>query len=276
MMRLQNDGTFCYINCSANMLSWACAASARFRELLPGAWLAALAPLAQHVYRSSSLSPYDKDNAPLHLPSHPSWVPFFEGWPLGAQEDASEFLLHILHRIPLPLVEGILVMHNQAARLPETQRFVLLNVPVPEEVEEDSKSAACSLTYVLDRWARSGDTHADRNCFLLHPPTLLLIQLMRYSFRGEIMKNRIPIHIPEIVAAPCLVMGEFVTHSYRQVATILHHGEDPSHGHYTTILCDVHAGRWHLDDSNLPRALSRSDADALSMQDMYIVCLERV
>ena len=181
----------------------------------------------------------------------------------------------MLAQVPVSSFAGTMVLINAAAQHPEIQPFVLLTVPVPKEQEQDDSSRTHSLSTIMDLWSRSGDLRQDRECMLLHPPMLLLIQLMRYSFDGYAQKCFTKISVPEHVAVPSMVAGEIVSTTYRCLATILHHGDNPTRGHYT---CIAHgsSGHWHLDDSRLPRALTRSDADAIACSDMYILCLERV
>ena len=269
LLPLVNDGTLCYINSTVNMICWACLACPAFLSSLPPTWRHALAPLLENANSDRS------GHRPVHIPSLPTWRPLLTGWRLGAQEDVSEFLLHVLEQSPVSAFAGTMVLINAAAQHPETQPFVLLNVPVPKEQAQDDSSSTYSLSTIMDLWSRSGDSSRDRDCMLLHPPMLLLVQLLRYSFEGHAQKCFSKISVPEHVAIPSMIAGEIVSTSYRCIATILHHGVDPTCGHYT---CVAHssAGHWHLDDSRLPQALTRSAAEALASSDMYILCLERV
>ena len=269
---LENDGTLCYLNSVADMMSWACMLSPRFRALLPAEWHLALNPLLAHDSMPLAVEDWRRQ-LPILIPSLHSWNNLLEGWRLGEQEDASEFLVHVLQRAPVPAFAGTMVMINTVQN-PETQSFDLLNVPVPS-AEAAATRANCCLNAVLDSWSRSGDLTSPRNCMLLHPPNMLLIHLLRYIYVGRIQKSRTPILIPDQVNVPSLIAGEVVSTPYICIALILHHGEDPTHGHYTCIVRSS-AGRWHLDDHHLPREMSQTVAEAFASQDMYILCLARV
>ena len=272
--RLINNGTLCYINSVAFMIAWASAVCRPLRHEMPNDWreaIAALGMLSPSTRSSSNISDVE-----ILVPSLPAWGPLLEGWRLGAQEDVSEFLQHILQRAPIPSVSGTMVLLNPSAVQPEIQHFVLLNVPVPVPSEDVALDRPCCINSVLDAWSRDGRRSGDRTCLLQIAPRLLLVQLMRYCFRGRVVKTHTPIAIPDVVRVPCLLLGEISTVSYKHIASILHHGDDPTHGHYTTLAIDSLAGTWHLDDANRPRELSRSDVTAIASQDMYIICLERV
>ena len=145
--------------------------------------------------------------------------------------------------------------------------------PMPEE---ECVLAPFCLNHVLDLWSRSGNLSSDRDCMLLEAPSVLLVQLMCYRVTDVIQKCCAPIHIPPVVQVPTLAMGELATVDYRCIATILHHGNTPTSGHYTTLLHCSGPGSWLLNDDRLPRTMTASEASLLMARDMYILCLQRL
>ena len=75
---------------------------------------------------------------------------------------------------------------------------------------------------------------------------------------------------------PMTDSGEIVSARYRAHSVILHHGQQPTHGHYTCLIRRATAGYWLVDDERIPQGLTHSEAAALAARDMYVVCMIRV
>ena len=199
-----------------------------------------------------------------------TWQHLLDNWPIVRQEDVGEFILYLFTKFDPSFFRGFMAMKRPGYD-DEQQEFLLLTIPVPDVRERSTLSS------LLQQWANPGDDHGHRQ-WLTHPPKVLLLQLMRFSFcvqTGVVSKIRSPIvldsRIEIYVADPELHPGRVCT--YHVCSAILHSGATPAVGHYTTF-CSLAAGRGVLlNDAAIPRALTASDAFSTCSKDMYVVCL---
>ena len=273
---LSNPGTNCYINCLVYMLNWACIRNSDLWASLSPVWRLALQILVEMKQPQGNHSvvprPREHTRRGVDICRLPEWGFLLHGWDLGRQEDAGEFLVHVLRRVPIPYSAGIMVLYNIAGAHPEAQPFTVLNVPVPVD---DGRSEAYCLNHVCDLWSRSGVEGDPRNCLLLDAPNPLLIQLLRYQVGLAVTKRRTPIRIPDLIRVPTLDVGDIAFATYRCLSVVIHHGDNHTRGHYTTLAMCVGTGSWHLTDDHLPRAMSAQDAALFMARDMYILCLHK-
>ena len=206
----------------------------------------------------------------VDLAKVPEWHHLLQNWPIGEQEDAGEFLLHILSLGNRAAFQGMMVIKRPGYD-DELQDFVLLSVPVPSSVERGD------LVSLLQQWAAPRDDPGYRQ-WLLAAPKVLFLQLQRFSMSaGVVKKICTPIalnsHIELPIDDPQLETGRTCT--YRVCSIILHSGSTPVRGHYTNLLL-LDAGKGlYLNDNAVPREVTASDALRLCSVDMYVLCLVR-
>ena len=108
--------------------------------------LVALQPMSANSNASPNVHRRSQSKT-IDISQLPSWSFLLHGWALGQQEDAGEFLAHILQRVPIPHYAGIMVLNNSRGTYPEAQPFTVLTVPVPAD---DGRREEQCLNHIFD------------------------------------------------------------------------------------------------------------------------------
>ena len=187
---------------------------------------------------------------PCDLFCHPIWLRILEGWELGHQEDPHELLHFLLHRFAVPSFWGSMRIDHISHNSSESQQFCTLGVPIPEN------DAALSLHDLLAHWWTSQDEDG-HTCIITEAPNILVLQLLRYQYRNG-QAYRIPTHVVvgHEVHLPCSGISSVDSTLYHTRAIILHLGESPRHGHYTTLLTSRTGVGWYMNDKAVPHEMS--------------------
>ena len=115
--------------------------------------------------------------------------------------------------------------------------------------------------------------------FLIHPPRILFLQVMRFSLQhGRIRKNNVRLKIPDSLLIPTLVENRKALRSYHVVSGVYHLGNSPQSGHYRAFFhefqsgCDGDIRRYTSDDGVSVAELSSNEAEVL-MRNFYLLAL---
>ena len=252
-VRLSNpNGTSCYLNALAFAIWWLWHLHALSVPALPQAIRNAISVLEDGVW---------------DLTTHTDWLTLLQGWVLGAQEDAHELFGYLLNRHHIAQFWGEMQTLHLAYDSFEDSRFCTLGIPVPENGE------MLALHDLVHSWWQQQLEEGHRCCFLSLPQVLVL-HLLRFRYvANRPSRNLTPVMLGRFsfpVAAT-----ELVTHTeYAPQAVIMHHGETPHSGHYTSFLYHSAGNGWYMDDARSPRAMSATSS--VIMRQSYIVMLRKI
>ncbi|XP_074560439.1 ubiquitin carboxyl-terminal hydrolase 24-like isoform X2 [Curcuma longa] len=140
------------------------------------------------------------------------------------------------------------------------QPFLLLHLDIfPESVTtiEDALhlfAASESLEGYRISDGSAGLVSASKSVKIQQLPKIMILHLMRFSYgsRGSTKLHK-PVHFPLdlVLGRELLASPTSESRRYELVATITHHGQGPSHGHYTTD-AKTSTSHWlHYDDSSV-------------------------
>ena len=177
--------------------------------------------------------------------------------------------MHLLSIAESVAFMGTLVLQRPAYPN-EHQAFALMAVPILTSSEK------ITLAQLIDNWAEPLNDPGHKQ-WLSVAPSVLVLQLVRYRFvQGRVIKDVTPIELAAHVDMP-MAADRHRRQRYQLVSIILHHGDSPDRGHYTSI-CSAGAGlqRWlHLNDDHVPREVTSEGLLHLCYSDMYVLCLVR-
>ena len=132
-----------------------------------------------------------------------------------------------------------------------------------------------SLPAMVQEWHQTTDGLQ----FLIHPPRILFLQVMRFSLQhGRIRKNNVRLKIPDSLLIPTLVDGRKILQSYRVVSGVYHLGNSPQSGHYRAFFHEFraeHGGgnhRYISEDGVRVAELSSNEAEVL-LRNFYLLAL---
>ena len=233
---LANRRNHCYANAALQILHW----------VLP----AERAPPLQEAYRASQLARI--------TPEHHVLAAVTRGWTFdGNQHDSAEFMSAILPNLP-----GLQVC-GWETRSPMEAGYV-----VDEEGLSPiflSAPMVDSLQSMIEQWSRQLPIRA-----LITAERFVLLALPRYVGEG---KNSNPIRLQETLSLPVFEAAgsDIAWHSFSLRAGVIHLGEEPTSGHYRSLISN--ASQWFLaDDSRPPTACSLTDS--LITGNAYLLLLE--
>ena len=106
-------------------------------------------------------------------------------------------------------------------------------------------------------------------------PCILVLHLLRYVHcGGRTRKIATPVQIPRQVQVPCRC-SESGRLTYSPCALILHHGDSPQSGHYTSLLITDAGQGWRMNDEQLPQGMSQSEWSRARwlLRDVYLIML---
>ena len=233
---LANRRNHCYANAALQILHW----------VMP----AVLVPTLQEAYRASQLARITPEHHVLDVVTR--------GWTFdGNQHDSAEFLSAILLNLP-----GIQIC-SWETRSPMEEGYV---------VDEEGLSPiflatplANDLQTMIDQWSRQTPARA-----LITAERYAILALPRYVGDG---KNSNPIRLQEMLSLPVFEAAgsELIWHSYFLRAGVIHLGEEPTSGHYRSLISKE--TQWFLaDDSHPPTACNLSDSTITG--NVYLLLLE--
>ena len=234
---LANRRNHCYANSVLQILHW----------VAPPASLPAL----QEGYRTSQLARI--------TPEHQVLDSVTRGWTFdGNQQDAAEFLSAILPNLSemkvccwetrSPMEAGYVVDEEGISP-------IFLCAPLAEDLQT-----------MINRWSSQMPVRA-----LVAAEQFVFLAVPRYAGDG---KNSSPIRLQELLLIPAYEgVGSTMTwHSFRLRAGVVHLGEEPTSGHYRSLIRAEE--QWYLaDDSRPPTACQINDP--LITGNCYLLLLER-
>ena len=212
-------------------------------------------------------------------------------WPLGTQEDACEFMQHIMPSHVRSLLVRVVhdSVHITGRRAHEVQESFFVSVHVGDV------TSGCTLQALLDRKFgladRSGGIEpADgwsHEQHFLSTASGLILHLARFSFdRVNLRAHKVctKLAIGTELALSCSPMqntasglpGEVVRKGYTLTSVVCHHGDSIQNGHYTAYILMGTAGGdrvCHFDDLCPFPASTCSVADLIELikEDAYIL-----
>ena len=183
-----------------------------------------------------------------------------ESFQTGNQEDASEFLIHVLNSLPQNL-QNIFAFNLQQSTTCE-----YCNNPSITNLEAQTnftiylptgRPGAHIHLQILIREAFFTDFGASMICDVCHQnvqvirtlsirndlplPNVLTITLNRSTAHQS--KNLFFVHIDDIIS--------FEGHAYQLFGMVVHHGRTMNGGHYTSLMKEEHGLWWKFDDENV-------------------------
>ena len=115
--------------------------------------------------------------------------------------------------------------------------------------------------------------------FLIHPPRILFLQVMRFSLQhGRIRKNNVRLKIPDSLLIPTLVDGRKILQSYRVVSGVYHLGDSPQSGHYRAFFQDFgtehrRVNPRYIFEDGVRVAEPSSKEDEVLLRNFYLLAL---
>ena len=219
-LQLLNSTSICYINAFVLAYLWACGSLDATDHQCYGACTQAW----RHVLYARK---------PISIISLLSWRFLLRGWAsLNQQHDVAEFAYFALCRFQPSVCFG--TWQARQSRSGECTVTDAGDLFAALPLHLTAETTIHQLQDLVDGWHRQAAVHA-----LLHPPTLLFLQILRYGSRNGVpFRRQDLVSIPEVISVP-VFRGEglecgAVLYTFR--SAVLHHGVSPFEGHYTAQL----------------------------------------
>ncbi|GFS30997.1 ubiquitin-specific protease 24 [Actinidia rufa] len=163
--------------------------------------------------------------------------------------------------VDLQLIPFLLLIEAGSKASATIQPFLLLHLNIfPEPVcSIEDALRLFSAPETLEGYRTSGSgkaelVNASKSIKILELSEIMILHLMRFSYGSEgSTKLHKPVSFPLelVLGRELLVSPSSEGRKYELVATITHHGRDPSKGHYTADTCHPD-GKWlHYDDASV-------------------------
>ena len=269
-----NEDNVCYANSLLACLACAACSIPHILLQLPLALQDAVRKLLS-VYESSAPS---IQMSPSHLVrDHPV---LFQNWPVGAHEDAFEFLQHILGDSHIPCLSHMVQVtrwHVSGRVMTELQTQQVLTFSLQTK-DERAAYDQLSLTSLFETWGapsqEEGDWYQSQSS-LIAGPELLVLHLQRFAvIAGRITKLCMAVVYDDLVTIP-MTSGDRV--SFRLQGVLAHHGQEPNVGHYSAYVRASDAGFVRCNDLSLSSSgLSVEALSHASARDAYMFFLQRI
>ena len=236
---MMNEDNVCYANSLLACLTSAAHVHPPLKDSLPIVLTNIL-----RVLLNAPGHPNERQQQPLPPPVHlvRDFPEVFQNWPLGAHEDAYEFMQHLLGSIHIPSMNHSVQVTrwNITGRMVmETQTQHVLTLGLASKEDEGEPAAMC-LASLLENWGavqeEEGEWHRSR-CTLASAPHILVLHLQRFAFsQGMIRKLRPPVKFEDTIR---ITLGTGESMTYQIAAILAHHGEEVNVGHYSAY---IHVG----------------------------------
>ena len=213
-------------------------------------------------------------HAPITIYRLPSWTRLFRGWDAPAsQHDAADFISHVMSRMqPLALLgewQSRLGLGGELANVIDSGSLlspIVLHL-LGDGQEDDLQSC-------IHRWHQQAYTHGLREAY-----PVLMVQLARYNYGDNgVSKDRTGVAVPRKLLLPVFGRGlKTFQATYTVCSIIIHHGNHPRAGHYTSLLLEPGAlprsRLWGTDDGKVAKPYGRFPKCV--ERDAYIFILAR-
>ena len=256
-LSLNNQTNICYLNATICAVTWSV-----LQATATGGG-STLFGKASHAWQAILQGPRVQT-----IPSHTHWKSILRQWPgLHQQQDAAEFVNYLQRVCQIPSMSG-----TWSARL-QTYGTVQVNdrglthcinmqLPIAENI---------TLQTIIHDWAEQYSLHA-----LDHPAQVIVIRLDRCrNGPTGVQKVRSRVTHAAEVQIPCFVRGGIERRGvlYRVSALVVHHGDSPRSGHYTTRLITRQGDTWATEDG---RPATRGGENTFPYEsDGYLYMLRR-
>ncbi|XP_076915719.1 ubiquitin carboxyl-terminal hydrolase 24-like [Bidens hawaiensis] len=159
---------------------------------------------------------------------------------------------------PSATIQPFLLLHLNICPDPvNTIEDALHLFSAPETLEgycaSSAGKAACS-HYSNETYYQAALVSASKSVKILELPEIIILHLMRFSYGSQGSTKLLkPVYFPLdlVLNRDLLVSPTTEGRKYELVATITHHGTEPSNGHYTADILHS-SGKWlHFDDSSV-------------------------
>ena len=248
---LQNTGNTCYQNALLLCIWWL---SRHFHESMGGLLLTVQQRVAETNGRLCDIEEWSRILAIWGRP--------------GTQQDVVEFLMFLLEYVTIPGLGGSIHSYDPTSALVDVTD--LTSAPIILHIGRHR-----SLPAMIQEWHQTTEGLQ----FLIHPPRILFLQVMRFSLQhGRIRKNNVRLKIPDSLLIPTLVENRKALRSYHVVSGVYHLGNSPQSGHYRAFFhefqsgCDGDIRRYTSDDGVSVAELSSKEAEVL-MRNFYLLAL---
>ena len=213
-------------------------------------------------------------HAPITVYRLASWTRLFRGWHAPAsQHDAADFITHLMRRMqPLALQgewQSRLGMGGELAHVIDSGSLlspIVLHM-LGDGQEDDLQSC-------IHRWHQQAYRHGLKEAY-----PVIMVQLARYNY-GEAgaSKDRTGVAVPRKLLLPIFGRGlKTFQATYTVCSIIIHHGNHPNVGHYTSLLLEPGAlprsKLWGTDDGRMAKPYGRFPKCV--ERDAYIFVLAR-
>ena len=258
---LSNPSNLCYINSWALAYSWACT---QLAPTITSSW-----GLHMQAWRDAIWSKEATDLTRL-----PSWRRLLRTWRnVHHQHDVFEFACHVQALNQPPLSLG-----SWQARMGDDMGYQIWDhgttqYAIPLQIPASTPDPPLTLQTLINNW------HFQHVPFALStPPDLLCFLLTRYtlqpSARLTYEKNTCAIQLPRLVRVPCFLEESLTCRwlRYRLASVIVHTGDSPEQGHYTSVLVSG-SGTWGTNDHR--RAQLTSLEDVSTVNGCYMLWMVR-
>ncbi|KAJ3683800.1 hypothetical protein LUZ60_014027 [Juncus effusus] len=160
------------------------------------------------------------------------------------------------------------------------QPFLLLHLDIfPESVQNIEHalhlfSAPENLEGYRTNTSKAGAVSARKSVTLQSLPRIMILHLMRFSYGGQgSSKLHKKVLFPmQLSLSPKLISSSSDRRKYELVATVTHHGREPSKGHYTTD-AKYSNGQWIRYDDGSVRAVTSKE---VLQEHVYILFYKQV
>ena len=260
---LKNPHNVCYLNATVTGLLWA---GDRSRPSIYGAFAPAFRSLRTGTARR-----------PIYVPGLLPWASLLHNWArLAQQQDASEFLAFLLHKLCSDAFAGTWAARLNDGDVIERRDQGAIPPPLPLTVPDQTQSV--SLQQLLNDW------HAQEATFALSKaPQFLFLQLKRYKQVGsEVCKLCTPVVLSPAarLSVPCFT-GEAsldtLPATYKLCFAVAHEGANVHAGHYRCALAiDGDAPAFLLSDDSVAAKPLKTTQRPWLETNCYLVCLQRV
>ena len=265
-LRLLNSSNTCYMN--ATIIAWLHAVNR-------------LSCNDRQAYGSSMQAWRDVAQSlrPIHVHALASWRSILAGWrDLHRQQDASEFLEHWVAVGRPQAVVGTWEARIENQRLIEVRHHSSTDVALSLDLEQSHLPH--SLQHLIFTW----HTQQLGIQALKNPPIILMVRLSRFrQVQNQVQKVTASVTIEPRVNLPVFDDDtlQCTNIPYHAWSVILHAGNSPNAGHYTSRLLTATAdgasgAQWSTDDARPAKLVMRDvTQDQNVSQQSYILLLGR-
>ena len=203
-----------------------------------------------------------------------SWTRLFRGWHAPAsQHDAADFITHVMRRMqPLALQGEWQSRLGQRGEMANVIDSGSLLSPIVLHLLGDGQED--DLQSCIHRWHQQAYRHGLKEAY-----PVIMIQLARYQYGDDgASKDRTGVAVPRKLLLPIFGRGlKTFPATYTVCSIIIHHGNQPDAGHYTSLLLEPGAlprsKLWGTDDGKVAKSYGRFPKCV--ERDAYIFILAR-